>query len=76
LALKFVIIWIIICFFPLALFAQQKKLVYEQQIWPGYNATIKFNQRWGIWLDGELHRMTIFLIISLSLRYDLQALII
>jgi hypothetical protein len=54
-ALKFVIIWIFIFVFPLTLFAQQKKVVFEQQIWPGYNATIKFNPRWGIWLDGEVH---------------------
>jgi hypothetical protein len=39
----------------LALFAQQKQVVYEQQIWLGYNANIKFNSRWGIWLDGEIH---------------------
>lgn len=39
---------------PLALLAQ-KTVVYEQQIWPGYNANIKFNSRWGIWLDGEVH---------------------
>ena len=35
--------------------AQQKSVVYEQQIWPGYNANIKFNGMWGIWVDGELH---------------------
>jgi hypothetical protein len=39
---------------PIALLAQ-KKVVYEQQIWAGYNANIKFNNRWGIWLDGEIH---------------------
>ncbi len=33
----------------------QKNVVYEQQIWPGYNANIKFNKKWGIWLDGEIH---------------------
>jgi hypothetical protein len=33
----------------------QKNVVYEQQIWAGYNANIKFNKRWGIWLDGEIH---------------------
>lgn len=53
--MKYVIIWVIFFLFPLVLFAQQKQVVYEQQIWPGYNANIKFNSRWGIWLDGEIH---------------------
>lgn len=53
--MKQYIIWIALYFFPLSLFAQQKKVVYEQQIWSGYNANIKFNNRWGIWLDGEIH---------------------
>lgn len=39
---------------PLVILAQ-KTVVYEQQIWPGYNANIKFNPRWGIWTDGEIH---------------------
>jgi hypothetical protein len=53
--LKQFIVWIFFFLLPLALLAQQKLVVYEQQIWPGYNANIKFNSRWGIWLDGELH---------------------
>lgn len=53
--MKFVIIWIGFFTSPLALFAQQKQVVYEQQVWPGYSANIKFNNRWGIWLDGEAH---------------------
>ena len=52
--LKIGIIWLALIIFPLALMAQ-KSVVYEQQIWTGYNANIKFNHRWGIWLDGEIH---------------------
>jgi hypothetical protein len=52
--LKISIIWLALLSFPLALMAQ-KKVVHEQQIWTGYNANIKFNNRWGIWLDGEIH---------------------
>lgn len=53
--MKFVIVLAAFFVSPLSLLAQQKKVVYEQQVWPGYNANIKFNHRWGIWLDGELH---------------------
>ena len=53
--MKTVIILASFFILPLSLLAQQKKVVYEQQVWPGYNANIKFNHRWGIWLDGELH---------------------
>ncbi len=52
--MKLVTLSLLSFLFPLLLFAQ-KKLVYEQQVWPGYNANIKFNNRWGIWLDGEVH---------------------
>ncbi len=53
--MKQFVVWIVLFLLPLALFAQQKSVVYEQQIWPGYNFNIKFNNRWGIWLDGEVH---------------------
>ena len=53
--MKFVIVLSAFFILPLALMAQQKAVVYEQQIWPGYNANIKFSKRWGIWLDGEIH---------------------
>jgi hypothetical protein len=43
--LKQFIVWIFFFLLPLALLAQQKLVVYEQQIWPGYNANIKFNSR-------------------------------
>jgi hypothetical protein len=46
---------LILIFSPLALLAQQKIVVHEQQIWGGYNITKKFNARWGIWMDGEIH---------------------
>jgi hypothetical protein len=58
--LKIIIFWLALFSFPLALLAQ-KNVVYEQQIWPGYNANIKFNHRWGIWLDGEVHTNDHFL---------------
>jgi hypothetical protein len=53
--LKQFVVWTFFFFLPLALFAQQKSVVYEQQFWLGYNANIKLNSRWGIWLDGEIH---------------------
>lgn len=52
--LKLVVTCIIIFCLPLALLAQ-KSYVYEQQIWPGFNANIKYTPRWGLWVDGEIH---------------------
>ena len=28
---------------------------YEQQTWVGYNINYKLQNRWGLWLDGEVH---------------------
>jgi hypothetical protein len=39
----------------MALSAQQKTVVYDQQIWGGYIINKRFNDKWGLYLDGELH---------------------
>lgn len=53
--MKYLFFWILLFVSPLVSFAQSKQVVHEQQVWSGYNANIKFNSRWGLWLDGELH---------------------
>jgi Protein of unknown function (DUF2490). len=32
----------------------QKNIMYDRQVWLGYNSQSRFSDKWGVWLDGNL----------------------